>query len=98
MSTAGPVDDAARLVVLVHGYGEHLGRYEHAARALNAAGAKVFGPDHVGHGRSPGERALIEVFEPGVDALREVVRDARGGLPVVMVGHSLGGLIAARYA
>ena len=93
-----PVDDPARLVVLVHGYGEHLGRYEHVARALNARGATVVGPDHVGHGRSPGERALIEDFEPVVDALRGVVQDARGDLPVVMVGHSMGGLIATRYA
>ncbi len=93
-----PVGDPARLVVLVHGYGEHLGRYEHVARALNARGATVVGPDHVGHGLSPGERALIEDFEPVVDALRGVVQDARGDLPVVMVGHSMGGLIATRYA
>jgi len=93
-----PVDKPARLVVLVHGYGEHIGRYEHVARALNAAGSEVVGPDHVGHGRSPGEPALVEDFEAIVDDLRAVVEDARGELPVVMVGHSMGGLIAARYA
>ncbi len=93
-----PVDAAARLVVLVHGYGEHIGRYEHVAAALNARGSAVVGPDHVGHGRSEGEPALVEDFEPIVDDLRAVVQDARGSLPVVMVGHSMGGLIAARYA
>ena len=93
-----PIDDPARLVVLVHGYGEHIGRYEHVAAALNARGSAVVGPDHRGHGQSPGEPALIEDFEPIVEDLRAVVQDARGDLPVVMVGHSMGGLIATRYA
>jgi alpha-beta hydrolase superfamily lysophospholipase len=93
-----PVEDPARLVVLVHGYGEHIGRYEHVARALNAAGSAVAGPDHVGHGRSAGDRALVEDFEPIVDDVRAVVDETRGDLPVVMVGHSMGGLIATRYA
>jgi alpha-beta hydrolase superfamily lysophospholipase len=90
--------DPERLVVLVHGYGEHIGRYEHVADALVARGATVVGPDHVGHGRSGGEQALVADFEPVVDDLRAVVQDARGDLPVVMVGHSMGGLIATRYA
>jgi alpha-beta hydrolase superfamily lysophospholipase len=93
-----PVEDPARLVVLVHGYGEHIGRYAHVAAALNARGSAVVGPDHRGHGRSGGEPALVEDFEPIVDDLRAVVHDARGDLPVVMVGHSMGGLIATRYA
>jgi len=93
-----PVEDPARLVVLVHGYGEHIGRYEHVARALTERGSAVVGPDHVGHGRSEGEPALVEDFEAIVDDLRKVVQDARGDLPVVMVGHSMGGLIATRYA
>jgi alpha-beta hydrolase superfamily lysophospholipase len=93
-----PADDAVRLVVLVHGYGEHMGRYEHVAQALVARGSEVVGPDHVGHGRSAGERALVEDFESVVDDLRAVVQDACGDLPVVMVGHSMGGLIATRYA
>jgi alpha-beta hydrolase superfamily lysophospholipase len=93
-----PADEPARLVVLVHGYGEHIGRYAHVAAALARRGATVVGPDHVGHGQSPGERALVEDFEPVVDHLRAVVQDTRGDLPVVMVGHSMGGLIAVRYA
>jgi alpha-beta hydrolase superfamily lysophospholipase len=93
-----PAENPARLVVLVHGYGEHVGRYEHVAQALVARGATVVGPDHVGHGHSAGERAVVEDFEPVVDDLRAVVHDARDELPVVMVGHSMGGLIAIRYA
>jgi alpha-beta hydrolase superfamily lysophospholipase len=91
-------DDPRRLVVLVHGYGEHIGRYAHVAAALAARGATVVGPDHVGHGRSDGERALVTSFEPVVDDLHRVVAEGRGQLPVVMVGHSMGGLIAIRYA
>ena len=87
-----------RVVVLVHGYGEHIGRYGHVAESLAARGSTVVGPDHVGHGHSGGERALIPSFEPIVDDLRMVVRETRGELPVVMIGHSMGGLIAMRYA
>jgi alpha-beta hydrolase superfamily lysophospholipase len=93
-----PAEEPRRLVALVHGYGEHIGRYEHVAQALLARGATVFGPDHVGHGRSPGERALIKDFEPVVDDLHRVITETRKKLPVVMVGHSMGGLIAVRYA
>ena len=89
------------VAVLCHGYGEHTGRYEGAARTLADAGAAVYGADHVGHGRSDGPRALIPDYEPVVDDLHRVVEHARAqhpGLPVVLIGHSMGGMIAARYA
>jgi alpha-beta hydrolase superfamily lysophospholipase len=89
------------LAVLVHGYGEHLGRYEHVARTLLGHGAVVCGVDHVGHGGSAGERVLIEDFEDVVADVHTLVVDSRDdhpGLPVVMIGHSMGGMIAARYA
>ncbi|MFD2091123.1 alpha/beta hydrolase [Blastococcus deserti] len=89
------------LVLLAHGYGEHVGRYEHVASALVAHGAVVHAVDHVGHGKSEGERVVIADFERVVDDLHEVDRKAREehpDLPVVLVGHSMGGLIAARYA
>src|SRR5579884_491690 len=93
-----PADHPSRLVVLVHGYGEHIGRYAHVAEALVARRSTVVGPDHIGHGRSAGERVLVESFEPLVDDLRGVVQAERDNLPVVMLGHSMGGLIAIRYA
>jgi alpha-beta hydrolase superfamily lysophospholipase len=89
------------IAVLVHGYGEHLGRYDHVADALVRHGAVVCGPDHMGHGRSAGDRVLIADYEDVVADLHTVVEAARGdhpGLPVVVIGHSMGGLIAARYA
>jgi len=92
---------ARRLVVIAHGYGEHIERYDHVARALRARGAAVYGPDHLGHGRSAGERVLIADVEHVVDDMAQVVERAQAtypGLPVVLLGHSMGGLIATRLA
>lgn len=91
----------ARIVVLSHGYGEHIGRYEHVAAALVERGAVVYGPDHLGHGESEGERVLVTDFERIVDDLHlvvELARERHPGLPVVLVAHSMGGMIGARYA
>lgn len=88
------------LAVLTHGYGEHVGRYEHVAQRLVHDGAEVWAHDHLGHGRSDGERVLIEDFEPVVDDVRLLVRRAQAehpDLPLVLIGHSMGGMIAARY-
>ena len=89
------------MVILAHGYGEHIGRYEHVAAALVERGAVVAGPDHLGHGQSEGERVLVADYEHVIDDLHAVVRRSTAdhpGLPVVLVGHSMGGLIATRYA
>src|ERR1044072_6062854 len=96
-----PHDRPRYMALLVHGYGEHIGRYEELAGVLVAHGAAVLGPDHTGHGRSAGERVLIEDFEDVVTDVHTVAdlgRDAHPGVPLVMVGHSMGGLIAARFA
>lgn len=89
------------LALMIHGYGEHAGRYAEVADVLVRHGAAVFGPDHVGHGRSAGERVVIDDFEDvvaDVHAVAALARAAHPDVPVVMVGHSMGGLIAARYA
>jgi alpha-beta hydrolase superfamily lysophospholipase len=90
-----------RIVMIVHGYAEHGGRYTHVAETLAAQGAVVCAPDHIGHGKSEGERALIVDFEHVVDDVHTLVGIISGeypGLPVVMVGHSMGGLLTGRYA
>lgn len=87
--------------MLVHGYAEHGGRYAHVAEVLETQGAVVCAPDHIGHGRSEGTRALIADFEHVVDDLHTMVTTARvefSGLPVIMAGHSMGGLLTGRYA
>lgn len=94
-------DGPTHVVVVAHGYGEHIGRYERVADALVTNGAVVHAVDHLGHGRSDGERILVDDFERVVDDLHlldEAARRERPDLPVVLLGHSMGGLIAARYA
>ena len=93
--------EPTHVVLIAHGYGEHVGRYERLADALVRNGAVVYAVDHVGHGKSGGERVFVRDFEDIVTdlhALDETARQQRPGLPVVLLGHSMGGLIAARYA
>ena len=96
-----PHDRPRYVALVVHGYGEHIGRYEELAGVLTAHGAAVLGPDHTGHGKSAGERVLIEDFEDVVTDVHLVAglaRETHPGVPLVMIGHSMGGLIAARFA
>lgn len=89
------------VAVLVHGYGEHVGRYEHVADVLVRGGAVVHGLDHVGHGRSSGEPVVVADYEDvvtDVHALLERAHETDPRLPVVLVGHSMGGMIGARFA
>lgn len=89
-------------VVIVHGLGEHAGRYDHVARRLNAWGFAVRGYDQYGHGDSGGARGALPVESRLIDDLGDVVESTRqrmsGGLPLVVLGHSMGGLVAACLA
>jgi alpha-beta hydrolase superfamily lysophospholipase len=86
-------------VLIVHGLGEHGGRYAPVAAQLNRAGWSVFAHDQRGHGRSGGARGSIGSDAALLDDLARVidaVRAAQPG-PLVLLGHSMGGLIAARF-
>ena len=88
------------LLIIVHGYAEHSGRYEALAQALNAAGIEVHAMDHRGHGNSLGAPGRIGHFDALVADLRRFVTRVRadaGGKPLFILGHSMGGLIAAHY-
>jgi acylglycerol lipase len=92
---------ARAVVVIVHGLHEHSARYAHVGARLAAAGFAVYAADHRGHGRSDGRRANIERMALIVEDLDSFVRftiERHPGLPVFMVGHSFGGLIALHYA
>ncbi len=96
----GPGRPKAALV-LAHGYAEHAGRYDPLMRALAASRFAVYAVDHRGHGRSDGERCYIERFDQLVEDLDLVVsmaREQQAGKPCYLLGHSMGGLIALRYA
>lgn len=88
-------------VLLVHGFAEHGNRYEHVAAALTAAGFSVAAMDLRGHGQSEGDRGHVERFDDYLDDVRaglDQFSPEIDGLPLFLAGHSMGGLVAARYA
>lgn len=89
------------LCFVVHGVGEHGGRYDALAKELNRRGFLVQAMDHRGHGRSEGRRGDCRSIRDFVDDLRRWIQEAEERfphLPRFMVGHSLGGLIGLTYA
>lgn len=88
-------------VVLVHGTGEHHGRYGHVAAYLNERGWDVYSGDLPGWGRSHGRRGHINSFAEYVEAVRlwteEALQRSNSNRPVFLLGHSLGGLAATRF-
>lgn len=93
-----PCDDARGTVLIVHGLGEHIGRYAHVAAQLLRCGRNVVGYDQRGHGQSDGARGrlsrpddLLRDLALVIDAVR-----ARYPGPLVLLGHSMGGLVAAQ--
>ncbi|WP_029214868.1 alpha/beta hydrolase [Kallotenue papyrolyticum] len=96
-----PLMPARAGIALVHGYGEHVGRYQHVITALVKHGYLVYAHDQRGHGRSAGLRAYVDRFDEYVDDLEQLVgriRAAQPHLPLFVAGHSMGGLIATLYA
>ncbi len=89
------------VVVIAHGFAEHGGRYAAVAERLVASGIAVRAPDHRGHGLSDGKRTSIVRFADYVDDLSTVIAQARERWPslhLVLLGHSMGGLIALDLA
>lgn len=89
-------------VSLIHGLGEHAGRYEGLAQRLRAQRFEVWAHDHRGHGRSDGARGVLPHTAALVDDAASVLRHMQAangdGLPCVVLGHSMGGLVAAALA
>ena len=85
-------------ILLVHGIGEHSGRYEHVGDALSDAGFDTLSFDQRGFGETGGRRAFITEFAEYTDDVADLLVERRKlGVPVVLMGHSLGGLVAATY-
>jgi len=97
-----PEDVALRgVVLLVHGLGEHAGRYDALAQQLNSWGFAVRGYDQFGHGESGGARGGLPSTTRLVDDLADMVESLRArmpeGLPLIILGHSMGGLVAGWF-
>ena len=99
-----PLDPGVKLrgvVIVVHGLGEHAGRYDHVARQLNDWGFAVRGYDQCGHGESGGARGSLPSDTRLLDDLADMVDSTRArmrkGLPLILLGHSMGGLVVGRF-
>jgi alpha-beta hydrolase superfamily lysophospholipase len=95
-----PVNDVRASVIIVHGLGEHSGRYDNVVNHLVPLGYALYGFDHIGHGKSGGEREFVEQFDDFRQTLtifKNKVRTWQPGKPIFLLGHSMGGLIATEY-
>ena len=95
-----PDSNPKALILLVHGYAEHSGRYQYFAEHCLGKDYAVYALDHWGHGKSEGTPGFVpdfSVFHDGVDQLLARARQDFPDLHVILVGHSMGGLISATY-
>ncbi len=93
-------DDAKAAIIGVHGYAEHLGRYDYIAEHFTGRGFSFHIMENRGHGESIGKRGHIDSFDLFIEDLhifRKAVESRIAGKPLFMLGHSNGSLIAARY-
>lgn len=87
-----------RAMIVVHGYAEHSGRYDEMAMYFARQGFSVHAYDQAGHGRTQGLRGHVDRFDRLLDELArfvEFVAQEDPDLPIILVGHSMGGLVSA---
>src|SRR5262245_34524831 len=95
-----PEGKAHGVVVISHGLNAHSGLYEWAAQQFTSNGLAVYALDHRGRGRSEGERFFVKKFADWTTDLAtfiDIVKAREPGLPVFLLGHSAGGVIACGY-
>lgn len=95
------VDKAKAVMIIVHGIGEHSGRYENLLNSLAGKKISIYAMDMRGHGNSDGKRGHIDSFMDYVYDLKlflEYIKEENRGNPIILYGHSMGGVIAAKYA
>src|SRR6056297_335646 len=91
--------DPLASVLIVHGLGEHIDRYERFARQMNEHRLNVYGFDNLGHGKSGGVRgytSIEDTFQIIDHMIKQILADTPN-IPIALFGHSLGGLIGLRY-
>jgi alpha-beta hydrolase superfamily lysophospholipase len=95
-----PEGEIKAAILIVHGLGEHSGRYLNVADYLVPRGYAIYGFDLIGHGKSAGERAYVERYEDYSETLLtyyKMVKAEQPELPIFLLGHSMGGLIVTEY-
>ena len=93
-------DNIKALILVVHGLGEHSGRYTNLVNHVVPLGYGVYSWDHIGHGRSDGMRKYIDRFSDFTNVVAQYfqqVKSTHPELPIFILGHSMGGLITANY-
>ncbi len=93
-----PEGEVKAVLFLVHGLGEHSGRYMNVVHYFVPLGYAIYGLDHIGHGKSGGEREMVARFEDYTETLITYYKMVTGwqpGKPVFIYGHSMGGLITS---
>jgi alpha-beta hydrolase superfamily lysophospholipase len=94
------VDNPKANLMLVHGAGEHIGRYDDWAKLFNNQQINVYGVDHYGHGNSPGERGHLtnyDLYLNEIKALKKMLDERDDRKPLLLYGHSLGGNIVLNW-
>lgn len=84
-------------LLIIHGYGEHIGRYAEQAKWFNSQQMDVYGYDHRAHGKSEGTRAYIESIAELANDLKSMVSYLQPNVPLYIWGHSMGGQVVVRY-
>ena len=95
-----PEQNPQAIIFIIHGLAEHSGRYAETAASLVKEGYAVFCHDHQGHGLSEGRRGYIKYFATYTKDLNSFINDISTkypGIPVFLLGHSIGGTIAISY-
>lgn len=95
-----PDGDVKAVLLIVHGLGEHSGRYMNFVNHFVPLGYAVYGFDHIGHGRSEGKREGIRRFSDYTETLTRYykkVKESNDGISIFLFGHSMGGLIVSHY-
>ena len=95
-----PEGEPKATLLVVHGVREHSGRYMNVVNHLVPSGYGVYGIDHIGHGKSDGERVYVERFQDYTKTLKkcfDMIREWQPERPIFLIGHSMGGLISAAF-
>lgn len=96
-----PINNPKAAILIVHGFAEHSSRYQHVADFFNTYEVAVMSYDLIGHGQSEGIRAYVNSFdeyETELEIMTSIFKDLYKGIPLFVLGHSMGGLIVSQNA